>query len=467
MEQLVKAKKVYFVGIKGVAMTSLALYLKEKGIKVVGSDNIEIFPTDTLLQKAKIKTLVGFASTHIQNEKPEAVIYTGAHGGLDNEEVQYAVAVGIPVYPHGKALGIFMALSRQIAVAGSHGKTTTAAMIATILEKAKKSPSWAIGCGEIRGLGNSGKHGKGNIFVAEADEYVTDPKHDQTPRFLWQKPEILVVTNIDFDHPDVYASLEQVQQAFVSLQKQQTGIRLTIINSDDKNSKKLMGGEQVISVGFSPVANFQITHVGTGSERSFFTLAQYGVTVGEFALKIPGRHNILNAVMAAVCCNNLGVGWEYIRAGLLQFGGSARRFEYIGIKDRVPVYDDYAHHPAEISATLKGAREWFPKKRIVAVFQPHTYSRTKALETEFAHAFDAADMVLLTEIYASAREKDSVQISGKSLFEKTKATHKNVFFTKTKKDVFRTLTDIHDAKDVIIFMGAGDIYGWSTEFLSV
>jgi len=206
---ITKAKNIHFVGIKGIAMASLAVWAKEAGKLITGTDIEEHFPSDEVLSKAGISVDVGFDEKHIDTHKPDLVIYTGAHGGRDNEEVIEAQKRNIPVLPHGKALGQVMEGKRQITVAGSHGKTTVTAMIAMILAKAGLDPSYAIGSGMISGLGLPGHFGRGEWFVAEGDEYVTDPGHDQTPRFLWQKPEILVITNIDLDHPDVLIQLPQ------------------------------------------------------------------------------------------------------------------------------------------------------------------------------------------------------------------------------------------------------------------
>jgi UDP-N-acetylmuramate--alanine ligase len=460
MNQFQNVKQIHFVGIKGVAMTALAIYCKQRGMTVTGSDTAEEFPTDMELTRAHI-TVSDFSDDNIVKIKPDAVVYTGAHHGRENPEVKKAIDMGISVYPHGQALGMVMDGSIQISVAGSHGKTTTSSMIATILSANEKNPSWAIGCGEVLGLGLSGHFGKGKIFVAEADEYVTDPGHDSTPRFLWQKPEILVVTNIDFDHPDVYQNLEAVSDAFVALQKQS---RQTIVNIDDDNSKQLLDGANVTRVGFSPRAEFQIMHVGFGAERTFFVLKQKGMHIGEFSLKVPGRHNALNAAQAGVTCFLLGLTWEQIRNGLLAFGGAKRRFEKIGHFNNAIVYDDYGHHPAEILATLAAAREWYPKQKIIVVFQPHTYSRTKALLTEFAGAFQNADEVILADIYASAREK-SGDITTTILVEETTKRHKNVLYGKDFTEVKKILEKDANDGDIIIFMGAGDIYHWSHRFI--
>lgn len=463
-----KIRKIHFVGIKGVAMTALALWAAEAGFKVTGSDTNEEFPTNALLTRAKIKVFPGFTEANVR-EMPLAglVIYTGAHDGRDNPEVVAATHLGIPVMAQGEALGLVMATKRQISVAGSHGKTTTTAMIATILSSAGLDPSYAIGCGEIFGLGGSGHFGSGKWFVAEADEYVTDPGHDLTPRFLWQKPEVLVVTNIDWDHPDVYASLSTVQEAFIKLLQQQTGIKLTLVNADDSASNSLLKetSSSIIAYGFSPAADLQITHLGFGQERTFFTLKQQGMVVGEFTLKVAGRHNALNATAAASACRGIGLSWEQISKGLLAFAGTKRRFEKVGCKAGVVVYDDYAHHPREIEATLAAARNWYPRQKIIAVFQPHTYSRTKALLGDFAKAFTAADIAITTDIYPSARETDNLGIGGETLANEVVKYHTRAYYAPSQLKVLELLRQKVTSSSVIILMGAGNIYTWGKKVL--
>lgn len=425
--KLLHAKRIYFVGIKGVAMASLAIWAKEAGKIVTGSDVREEFPTDEELAKAGIAVHEGFDDSHLATFKPDVVIYTGAHGGRDNPQVVYVKEHTIPSFPHGQALGIAMAGKRQISVAGSHGKTTTSAMIATILTQAGLDPSYAIGCGSIRGLGAAGHAGKGDWFVAEADEYVTDPGHDPTPRFLWQKPEVLVVTNIDYDHPDVYPDLAAIQQAFVALQIRQTGAKLTVINADDPASSVLASGENVVTFGFS---------------KKF----------SELKLQVPGAHNMLNAAAAVAACDGIGIDWEIIKQGLERFGGTKRRFEKLGEVHGALFYDDYAHHPKEIEATIAAVRAWYPDRRVIVVFQPHTLSRTIALKDEFIRALSLADVSLVTNIYASARETQKDEGLAKQLAH---------LYTPTRKDVSEWLQKELRENDVVVFMGAGDIYQWA------
>ncbi len=451
--------RAHLVGIKGVAMAALAVYLTESGVRVTGSDVPDEFPTDEELMRLGVRVDVGFSPAHIEGKnRPDVVYYTGAHGGRDNPEVQAALASGIPAFPHGEALGVLMKGSRQIVVSGSHGKTTTSAMIATLLTHAKLDPSYAIGCGTISSRFAAGHKGASDWFVAEGDEYITDPGNDRTPRFMWLTPEILVVTNVDFDHPDAYPDLQAVQDAFLALQKK---TKVTIVNADDKNSRVLLTGKNVLTYGYSPASDFRITHVGAGRERMFFRLEERGVFIAEFTIKVPGNHNVSNAVAALVAAHTAGVSWEVLREGLLEFTGTKRRFEKLGEAHGVTFYDDYAHHPAEVRATLAAARLWYPKTRIIAVFQPHTYSRTKALLSEFAHAFGDADTVILSDIYASAREHDTLGLDGATLVTETARYHTHVLYGKGYTEVKHHLDHEAHAGDVVIFMGAGDIYVWA------
>lgn len=450
-------KKAHLVGIKGVAMAALAVYLTESGFRVTGSDVADEFPTDEELVKNKIRIYTGFDGKRLEDIKPDVVYYTGAHGGRDNPEVQAALEAGIPALPHGKALGEHMKGSRQIVVSGSHGKTTTSAMIAVLLSHAGLVPSYAIGCGAINGLGAAGHKGKGTWFVAEGDEYVTDPGHDPTPRFMWLDPEILVVTNIDYDHPDAYPNLRAVQAAFAAIGKKAGEI---IVNADDANSRMIISD---FTYGFSPASAYRITHIGTGKERSFFSLEERGVSLGEFTIKVLGRHNVLNATSAMIAAHQAGVSWDELRKGILAFTGTKRRFEKIGERRGVTFIDDYAHHPTEIAATLAAARSWYPDRRIIVVFQPHTYSRTNALLTEFSKSFGDANLVLLTDIYASARESDTLGLTETTLVTETAKHHGNVYYTKDKQAVGRLLSKTLKVRDVVIFMGAGDIYNWGSE----
>lgn len=461
-----KKQHIHLVGIKGVAMAALAVYLHESGVMVTGSDTEEIFPTEKELRENHIPIMHGFDPEHVSHKNaPDAVYFTGAHNGRDNIEVKTAVDQHIPVFPHGQALGDIAATHRQIVVSGCHGKTTTSAMIATILKASGSDPSYAIGCGSIVNIGAAGHKGTGEWMVIEGDEYVTDPGHDQTPRFLWLKPEIAVITNIDYDHPDAYRDLAAVKDAYKELSHRVTANGVRIVNADDPNSKELLREPNVIPYGRSPASLYQITRITQGPERMFFTVSTQGVEIGEFTLSVPGIHNVMNATAALIAAHESGISWETAGKGLQTFRGTARRFEHIDTIEGVTYIDDYAHHPEEIQSTLTAARSWFGDRKIIAVFQPHTYSRTKSLLSRFANAFGDADTVVITDIYASAREHDTLGITGMTLVEQTRLHHKHVEFCPKQDDVETYLMQTVKPGDVVLFMGAGDIYNWSREIV--
>lgn len=468
-----KIKNIHFVGIKGVGMAPLAIIAKEAGFNVSGCDLGEEFITDAPLRKAGIEPLVGFSEEHLRTI--ELLITTGAHGGFENIEVIKARELGIPVWTQGEAVGMFIdgeLLKNKfegICVAGSHGKTTTSAIIATVLKENKLDPSFLIGTGDIPSLGSSGHFGKGKYFVAEADEYATEPKHDKTPKFLWQKPQIGVITNIEFDHPDLYSSMEQLREAFLNFAKNINTSGVLVACADDSETTKVLKqySGRVITYGFSKNADYSIQRVSVAPEKTFFWVDAKGTSLGEFALNIPGEYNALNALATIVVCLELGLSIENIKKGLLAFKGTKRRSEFIGkIASGASVYDDYAHHPTEIRNTLSAFRKIYPNKKIVCIFQPHTYSRTKSLFEQFISSFVSADELILTDIFPSLREIADNTVSSKLLADNVSKIQKDVLYLPKLKDVVEYL-DQKSFNDsyIIITMGAGDVYKIGKELI--
>jgi len=427
-------------------MTPLAIIAKEAGIKISGSDIADEFITDVVLKNAGIIPLIGFSGAHVGDV--DLVITTGAHGGFNNIEVLEARRKNIKVITQGEAIGVFMngeIFERKftgISVTGTHGKTTTTAMIATLLKINGKDPSFLIGTAGASSLGASGHYGKGDFFVAEADEYMTEPNFDKTIKHLWQHPKIAVITNIEFDHPDVYSSLEDTRAEFLKFANQLPKDGVLITCGDDPEVKKLLTDfkGRKITYGVSEENNFIVDEALKNIELSVF-----------------GEHNKLNAVAAFIVGLEVGLSKEQIEKGLLAFEGSKRRSEFIGtLSSGAQLFDDYAHHPTEIQKTLKAFREKFPNSKIVCVFQPHTYSRTKSLFEQFSSSFTDVDTVILTNIYASLREKPDLTISMQDLASKI---GKKALFLPTLSDVVKYINN-QDYKEnaVVITMGAGDIY---------
>lgn len=459
-------KNIHFVGIKGVGMTPLAIIAKEAGMHVSGSDVSDQFITDVSLQQAGINPYVGFKAEHVSGA--DLVVTTGAHGGYDNPEVLSAIEKGIPVISMGKALGMFMdgkifgRKLKGISVAGTHGKTTTTAMIATILLKNNVDASYLIGTSHIPSLGHSGHYGNGDYFVAEADEYATEPIHDRRPKLFWHHPEIAVITNIEHDHPDLYPDLDSVRKVFSEFIKQLPQNGILIANGDDHEIRKLLRdySGRNITFGFNSANDYILRHVNISGSNSFFRVSAYGADLGEFMLHVPGMHNSLNALAAVIVGLEIGFTLDKIKTAIQKFTGTKRRLEYIGeLQSGAYLYDDYGHHPTEISATLAALRALYPKKNLICIFQPHTYSRTKAFFQDFVRAFKDADTAILLDIYASAREIPDKSVSSGMLAEAMKTIHKDVRFLSSAHNVVEYLDrNKFGENTVIITMGAGDVY---------
>lgn len=463
--RLKNIKHIHFTGIKGVGLTSLALCALDLKINISGSDVDEEFVTDTTLKQRKVRWHVGFSPKYVLSafhSTPHAqclVVYTAAHNGPENPEVKAAKEAGILCLSHAEAVGLFMEGKIGISLCGVGGKTTTAAMVATILHEARLKPSFAVGVGNIFNLDTPGRYQKqGKFFVAEADEYFASPGVDDTPKFLYQNPEIIGVTNIAYDHPDVYPNFEATQAAFLTFFKKLPPGGTLVANSDNPATLKVAreSGRPLTTYGFHPGADFLIEQYHATQEKSLFKIEHRGITQ-EYALHVPGRFNALNAAAAVAIATHLGIDQRTASEALRTFRGVSRRFEILK-KGNVTIIDDYAHHPEEIKATLAAARGWFPGKRLVAIFQPHTFSRTKALFEEFSRSFGDAHEVILLPIYASAREKEDTSVSSKLLADKVATLHPQASYRESKDDLLQYLKSVVKPGDVILTLGAGDVF---------
>jgi UDP-N-acetylmuramate--alanine ligase len=368
----------------------------------------------------------------------------------------------------GEATGEFMkgTLFKRnfvgISVAGTHGKTTTTAMIATVFAENKLDPSYIIGTGDVGSLGMPGHFGSGRYFVAEADEYATEPVHDKRARFLWQHPQFTIITNIEHDHPDIYPTISSVRETFLSFVQKLPDKGYLIACGDDPQIKLLLKefDGRAITYGFSPENDYVLDRVTVSGEQTFFWVKSRGVPLGEFVLRVVGEHNALNALAAIITGLETGLSIDKIKKGLLAFRGSKRRLEFIGdLRTGAKVYDDYAHHPTEIKTTLAALRTQYPRKKIICIFQPHTYSRTKELFQLFTTAFGSVDLVILTDIFASAREKEDPEVSSKKLAFALGNRHKAVIHLPKLTDVIQYISENKLRSDtILVTMGAGDVY---------
>lgn len=468
-----KINSIHFVGIKGVGMTPLAVIAKQSGMRVTGSDVATTYITDEILKKDGIEVETDFLADHIANV--DMVVTTGAHGGYDNEEVRTAREKNIPVLTQGEAVGYFMSgepLERDdiigISVVGCHGKTTTTAMIATIFQEAGLDPSFVIGTGFIPSLKSSGHYGKGKYFIAEADEYATEPNYDKTPKFLWQHPQLAVVTNIEYDHPDMYPTLESLIASYQHFMSQviSEGGKL-VVCGDDPEIRKIIDNKKgnYITYGFNSDNNYVLSNVESVVGGMQCSVVCKESVLGTLFIPVLGEHNALNALAACIIAFESGLRIEHVQKGLEKFHGTKRRLEFVGhTKSGAHVFDDYAHHPTEIQKTLKAIRDRYQESNIICVFQPHTFSRTKLLFDQFKDSFSDVNTVMLTDIYASKREQFDATVSSRQLAD---AIGKKALYFPTLEEVKNYLqkNDLGSGT-IIITMGAGDVYKIAYQLIS-
>ena len=417
----------FFVGIKGTGMSSLALILKDKGCKVAGSDIDKYTFTQRGLEQAGIEVLPFSA----QNIKEGMTIVKGNAFGEDHEEIKRAKELGLKVQTYPETVEMLVTETTSIGVAGAHGKTSTSGLLAHVLSGVAPT-SFLVGDGTGKGISAS------RFFVFEADEYR---RH-----FVAYHPDYTIMTNIDFDHPDYFTGIDDVCDAFETLARNtKKGI---FAYGEDKHLRKLKYDVPVHFYGTEADDEFRAENIKRTTKGSTFDVYHFDEFVGSYQIPMFGEHNVLNSLAVIAVAYFEKVDQDEIKRELLTFKGVKRRFSEKRVADMV-IIDDYAHHPAEIKATLDAARQQYPDKKIIAVFQPHTFSRTIALMDEFAASLNLADKVFLTEIFSSIREKDG-KVSAKDLG--AKITKGGVILS---MDNMSPLLDFHD--DVVVFMGAGDI----------
>jgi UDP-N-acetylmuramate--alanine ligase len=439
---LSKVKKIHFVGIGGSGMCPIAEILLHEGYQLTGSDTSE---SDTLarIRSYGIPVSMGQKAENIKDT--DLVVYSAAVK-QDNPELVTAREKGIPVVERSVMLGMVAGrYQNSIAVSGTHGKTTTTAMITQILIEAGKDPSAVIG-GKLPLIGGNGRAGASDTIVAEACEYVDT--------FLQLNPTVSVILNIDNDHLDYFGTVENTICSFHKFAEQTSN--LVVVNGDDANSLKAVEGIQharIITYGFGENNDYRADQIeNTKRAREKFVILRRGEKAVEIALSIPGKHNIYNALAAFAVAENMGVNPEQIAKGLHEFTGVHRRFELLGEFGGVTVADDFAHHPTELAATLTAAKQ-MGFNRVWAVFQPHTYSRTYLLLNDFAHVLKLADKVVLSEILA-VREENTYHIYAKDLADKIPGS---VWF-KTFEEIADYMVKNAEDGDLILTIGGGDVY---------
>lgn len=441
-ENLLKTRKhIHFIGIGGSGMFPMVQILHSEGFYITGSDNNET-ETTKIERKMGIPVTLGQAAENI--EGADLIVYTAAIMS-DNPELIAAKASGVPCLERSDMLGLLTRrYSKAVCVAGTHGKTTTSAMIAQTLLEGGFDPSAFIG-GKVKALGGSGRAGKSDIFVVEACEFVDT--------FLKLSNDISVILNIDNDHLDYFGSIENSIKSFRKFASNSTGP--VIVNGDDANTMKAVDGldKEIITFGWSNKNDYYAADVRfLGGAKSGYTLMHHGKPICEIRLSIPGKHNILNSMACAVVCLYLGMNPEEMAEHIDKFPGAGRRFEILGEVNGVTIADDYAHHPTEIAATLKAAKE-MDFHEVWAVFQPFTYSRTALLMDDFVTALSVADHVVMSEIMGS-REKNTYNIYTRDLAEKIPGS---VWFNTFQEMADYTMSHAKPG-DLVITLGCGDVY---------
>lgn len=450
---------VFLTGIKGTGMSALAELLAKRGATVSGSDTSEKFYTDEVLKRFHIPYIEQFSADNLP-EGTRLVVYSAAYNPNENPELVRARELGIPVLAYTDALGLLSRLSDSSGIAGVHGKTTTTALVGTIL-KSLRFPASVLAGSAVSTFGDSSTLVQGEkYFVAETCEYRRN--------FLAFHPTRIVITSVEPDHLDYFHDFEDILQAFVSYGELLPRGGELVYCADDGGARevarRLLASRpdvHPVPYGESCEGAFQIVEIATEPGRSRFRLAGFS---REFSVRIPGRHTVLNAAAAialavllvekergAVTSEDLAA----ISTGVESFAGSRRRSEIVGEEHGILFMDDYGHHPTAIRTTLEGLRQFYPNRRLIVDFMSHTYSRTEALLEEFAGAFGAADLVILHKIYASAREK-SGRVSGEDLFRRTAALHPNVRYFDEVMEAFDFCRGELKEGDLFITMGAGN-----------
>ncbi|TCS96516.1 UDP-N-acetylmuramate--L-alanine ligase [Hazenella coriacea] len=442
-----KKKHVHFIGIGGYGMSAIARVLLDLGFEVSGSDVSENALVQKLIERGA-KVMIGHDASNIHGA--EIVVYSTSISE-DNVERVAAIEQGIETLHRSQMLARLLNNRKGIAVAGAHGKTTTSSMIAQTLEICGVDPTYIIG-GEVVGLKSNAKAGQSDYVVAEADE------SDGT--FLEYYPHLAIVTNIEPDHLENYGGdFENLKQAYREFLSQVRPDGTAILSWDDAHvrdmAKEVRG--KYITYALNQPADYMATEIRENKQEISFTVVHKDERLGEVTIRIPGRHNVSNALSVVIVCLQLGLPFEQIAQALYQFSGAKRRFQIIGELDDILVVDDYAHHPTEIEATLRGAKAL--GRRMIIVFQPQRYSRTHLLMEEFSRAFQLADEVIINTIYAPPGEKPIPGVTAERLTELIiKNSNPHAQFMATKEEVIDYLLTHTQSGDLVISMGAGDIW---------
>jgi UDP-N-acetylmuramate--alanine ligase len=458
-----RVRHVHFVGIGGIGMSGLAEILRTLEFDVSGSD-LKRNENTRRLEALGARVFIGHASENVGGA--DVVVYSSAIPS-HNAEVARARELEIPIIPRAEMLSELMRTRYAVTIAGSHGKTTTTSLVATVLRAAGLDPTVVVG-GKVNALGSNARVGEGDLFVAEADE--------SDGSFLKLTPTIAVVTNIDPEHLDHYGTHEAVKAAFVDYVNKVPFYGLCVLCLDHPSVQEILPRleRRYVTYGVSRQADYRASSMRFEGLSTHFEASRRNEPLGKFMVQMPGAHNVLNALAAISVADELEVPLDVTRDAIASFHGVQRRFTVVGQptcvrngkRGDVMIVDDYGHHPAEIEATLDAAQSGFDR-RVVVAFQPHRYTRTKLLFDEFTRAFNKADVLLVTDVYP-AGEQPIAGATGEALADAIRAHgHRGVSFVKSKSEVARALLEVVEPGDIVIALGAGDINASARELLSM
>ena len=449
---------VHFVGIGGAGMSPLADMLMLSGVRVTGCD-AHPGPASRLLAERGATVMEGHDPAHV--EGAAAVVMTAAVPA-DHPEILAARARGIPVLKRAEALGAIVNHGLVVGISGTHGKTTTTTLTTAVLAAAGLNPTGFVGA-HVPAWGGNLRRGNDHLYVVEADEY------DRS--FHQLRPTVAVVTTLEADHLDIYGSLEAVEEAFRVFTDSVPADGLVAGCADDHGAARLVaalpgGADRVMTYGLNAGSMLRAEDVAMAPDGTRFMVRERGAKLGTARLRAPGVHNVRNALAAVAVGRRLGASWDAIAEGLASYSGVDRRFEHVGEAGGVLFVDDYAHHPTEVAATLRAARDAHPNRRVVLAFQPHLYSRTRDFAREFGQALAAADVVFLTDVYA-AREKPIEGVTGMLIAEPARAAGVDVRYVADRADVVGEVAAELRPGDLCITMGAGNLDAAARELLAL
>jgi UDP-N-acetylmuramate--alanine ligase len=448
-------KKIHFIGIGGIGMSGIAEILLDQGFSVTGSDK-QLSEITERLEKLGAKIYEGHSPEHIEPDV-DVVVYSSAVK-MDNPEVQEAIRRKIPLIRRAEMLAELMRLKYGIGIAGTHGKTTTTSMVGLILIEGGFDPTVIVG-GVLRDLGGTNARlGHGNFIVVEADEF------DRS--FLQLTPTIAVITTLEPEHLDCYGSVEELKNAFIDFANKVPFYGFVVLCLDEPMIQDIMPKikKKIVTYGLNAQADVQAIDPEFSGRKASYTLIYKGKDYGRINLQVPGIHNIKNSLAGIAVGMELGIEFEKIKKAVERFRGVYRRFEIRAEVNGIIVVDDYAHHPTEIRAVLQAAKDGW-KRRVVAVFQPHLYSRTRDFYLDFGRSFFNADVCVLTDVYP-AREEPIKGVSGKLIADAARDFgHKDVHYVPNKMELADYVLGLVKSGDMVIFMGAGDITKICGEFI--